>query len=160
MSDMDLSEQLNEIEYSIWCEKLQENITFDSFVTEEDIEMFDLTTLASYLGISNKNIVDWFNNNIDILHMIDTILTDEHFEDDDLLSISENTIIKLEDNWFVNMNVLVEYLRTVNLPLMHEILVQVMFDKNTIEDEEDDDDEFDDDTDDDEDEDDDYSASE
>ena len=89
--------------------------------------------------------------------MIDTILTDEHFEDDDLLSISENTIIKLDDNWFVNMNVLVEYLRTINLPLMHEILIQVMFDKNTIEDEDDDDD---DDTDDDEDDDDDYSASE
>lgn len=138
---------MSDIEYSIWCEKLQENISFNSIINDENIEMFDVTTIASYFEYSNKNIVEWFNNHIDILHLIDSVITGDEIDDNtELLSISENTIIKIDDNWFVNMNVLVEYLRTINMQIMHEILAQVMFDKvaNDIEDDEDNSDDYED----------------
>lgn len=121
---------MSDIEYSVWCEKLQEKIEFDSTTTDDHVEMFNVTTIAGYFGYSNKNIVDWFNNHMDTLHLIDSIITgDDIDENEELLSISENTIIKIDDEWFVNMNVLVEYLRTVDMHIIHEIIAQVMYDK-------------------------------
>lgn len=136
---------MSDIEYSVWCEKLQEKIEFDSTTTDDHVEMFNVTTIAGYFGYSNKNIVDWFNNHMDTLHLIDSIITgDDIDENEELLSISENTIIKIDDEWFVNMNVLVEYLRTVDMHIIHEIIAQVMYDKAVADLEEDSDEDLDD----------------
>lgn len=116
-------------EYSIWCEKLQKNIKFDSFITVT-VEMFNITTIANYFGYTNKNIVDWFNTNIDTLHIIDSIITEDELDDsEELLSISDFTINKVEDQWYVNINVLIEYLRDISFTFMCEFVTQFMFDK-------------------------------
>ena len=81
--------------YTIWCEKLQEDIEFDSFINDANIEMFNLTTIAKQFNYTNKNIVDWFNMNISTLNIIDSIITEEELNDnEELLCISDNTIIK------------------------------------------------------------------
>lgn len=117
-------------EYSIWCEKLQKDIKFDSFITDNNVEMFNITTIANYFDYTNKNIVDWFNTNIDTLHIIDSIITEEEIDDsEELRSISDYTIIKDEDQWYVNMNVLIEYLREISFPFMCEFITQFTFDK-------------------------------
>lgn len=116
-------------EYSIWCEKLQKNIKFDSFITVS-VEMFNITAIANYFGYTNKNIVDWFNTNIDTLHIIDSIITEDELDDsEELLSISDFTINKIEDQWYVNINVLIEYLRDISFTFMCEFVTQFMFDK-------------------------------
>ena len=116
-------------EYSIWCEKLQKNIKFDSFITVT-VEMFNITAIANYFGYTNKNIVDWFNTNIDTLHIIDSIITEDEIDDsEELLSISDFTINKIEDQWYVNINVLIEYLRDISFTFMCEFVTQFMFDK-------------------------------
>ena len=98
--------------YTIWCEKLQEDIEFDSFINDANIEMFNLTTIAKQFNYTNKNIVDWFNMNISTLNIIDSIITEEELNDnEELLCISDNTIIKNNSEWYVNFNVLIEYLR-------------------------------------------------
>lgn len=116
--------------YTIWCEKLQEDIEFDSFINDANIEMFNLTTIAKQFNYTNKNIVDWFNMNISTLNIIDSIITEEELNDnEELLCISDNTIIKNNSEWYVNFNVLIEYLRKINFSFMNEVIIQIMFDK-------------------------------
>lgn len=125
-------------DYSIYCEDINCNIDFDSFITDDNVEMFNLTTIAKQFDYNNKNIVDWFNLNISNLHVIDNIIMEcEHCDDDELISISDNTIIKIEGEWYVNFNVLIEYLRNVDYAFMNEVIYQVMFDKAVMELEED-----------------------
>lgn len=116
--------------YTIWCEKLQEDIEFDSFINDANIEMFNLTTIAKQFNYTNKNIVDWFNMNISTLNIIDSIITEEELNDnEELLCISDNTIIKNNSEWYVNFNVLIEYLRKINFSFMNEVIIQIMVDK-------------------------------
>lgn len=116
--------------YTIWCEKLQEDIEFDSFINDANIEMFNLTTIAKQFNYTNKNIVDWFNMNISTLNNIDSIITEEELNDnEELLCISDNTIIKNNSEWYVNFNVLIEYLRKINFSFMNEVIIQIMIDK-------------------------------
>lgn len=116
--------------YIIWCEKLQEDIEFDSFINDANIEMFNLTTIAKQFNYTNKNIVDWFNMNISTLNIIDSIITEEELNDnEELLCISDNTIIKNNSEWYVNFNVLIEYLRKINFTFMNEVIIQIMIDK-------------------------------
>ena len=116
--------------YTIWCEKLQEDIEFDSFINDANIEMFNLTTIAKQFNYTNKNIIDWFNMNISTLNIIDSIITEEELNDnEELLCISDNTIIKNNSEWYVNFNVLIEYLRKINFSFMNEVIIQIMIDK-------------------------------
>ena len=116
--------------YTIWCEKLQEDIEFDSFINDANIEIFNLTTIAKQFNYTNKNIVDWFNMNISTLNIIDSIITEEELNDnEELLCISDNTIIKNNSEWYVNFNVLIEYLRKINFSFMNEVIIQIMIDK-------------------------------
>lgn len=116
--------------YTIWCEKLQEDIEFDSFINDANIEMFNLTTIAKQFNYTNKNIVDWFNMNISTLNIIDSIITEEELNDnEELLCISDNTIIKNNSEWYVNFNVLIEYLRKISFTFMNEVIIQIMIDK-------------------------------
>ena len=116
--------------YTIWCEKLQEDIEFDSFINDANIEMFNLTTIAKQFNYTNKNIVDWFNMNISTLNIIDSLITEEELNDnEELLCISDNTIIKNNSEWYVNFNVLIEYLRKINFSFMNEVIIQIMIDK-------------------------------
>ena len=116
--------------YTIWCEKLQDDIEFDSFINDANIEMFNLTTIAKQFNYTNKNIVDWFNMNISTLNIIDSIITEEELNDnEELLCISDNTIIKNNSEWYVNFNVLIEYLRKISFTFMNEVIIQIMIDK-------------------------------
>ena len=117
-------------EYSIWCDSIKEHINFNSEMIG-DVEMFDLTEILSHFDQSNEDIVRWFTKHIDLLHMIDSIVTDDEISDDpELLSISEGTIICMDNEWYVNINVLFEYLRDVNIAFAHEILAQAMFNRD------------------------------
>lgn len=117
-------------EYTIWCEKLQIYIEFDSFINDDNIEMFNLTAIANQFDYTNKNIVDWFNMNISTLNFIDSIISEEDLNNnDELINISEKTIIKYEGEWYVNFNVLIEYLRKINFSFMNEVIIQIMIDK-------------------------------
>lgn len=117
-------------EYTIWCEKLQVYIEFDSFINDDNIEMFNLTAIANQFDYTNKNIVDWFNMNISTLNFIDSIISEEDLNNnDELINISEKTIIKYEGEWYVNFNVLIEYLRKISFSFMIEFITQIMFDK-------------------------------
>lgn len=116
-------------DFTIYCDSLQKDVSFTSEIID-DIEMFDLTTILSYFDKSNNDIVKWFADNMDHLHMIDSIITDEDISDDpELLSISDSTIRKIDNHWFVNINTLLEYLRSIDLQFAHQILAQVMFNK-------------------------------
>lgn len=116
-------------DFTIYCDSLQKDVSFTSEIMD-DVEMFDLTTILSYFNKSNNDIVKWFADNMDHLHMIDSIITDEDISDDpELLSISDSTIRKIDNHWFVNINTLLEYLRSVDLQFAHQILAQVMFNK-------------------------------
>lgn len=117
-------------EYSIWCESIKKHINFNSEIIG-DVEMFDLTTILSHFDQSNEDIVRWFTKHIDLLHMIDSIVTDDEISDDpELLSISEGTIICIDQDWYVNINVLIEYLRDIDNAFAHEILAQAMFNRD------------------------------
>ena len=88
--------------------------------------MFNLTTIAKQFNYTNKNIVDWFNMNISTLNIIDSIITEEELNDnEELLCISDNTIIKNNSEWYVNFNVLIEYLRKINFSFMNEVIIQI-----------------------------------
>lgn len=116
-------------DFTIYCDSLQKDVSFTSEIMD-DIEMFDLTTILSYFNKSNNDIVKWFADNMDHLHMIDSIITDEDISDDpELLSISDSTIRKIDNHWFVNINTLLEYLRSIDMQFAHQILAQVMFNK-------------------------------
>lgn len=116
-------------DFTIYCDSLQKDVSFTSEIID-DIEMFDLTTILSYFDKSNNDIVKWFADNMDHLHMIDSIITDEDISDDpELLSISDSTIRKIDNHWFVNINILLEYLRSIDMQFAHQILAQVMFNK-------------------------------
>lgn len=116
-------------DFTIYCDSLQKDVSFTSEIMD-DIEMFDLTTILSYFDKSNNDIVKWFADNMDHLHMIDSIITDEDISDDpELLSISDSTIRKIDNHWFVNINILLEYLRSIDMQFAHQILAQVMFNK-------------------------------
>lgn len=117
-------------EYSIWCDSIKDHINFNSEMIG-DVEMFDLTAILSHFDQSNEDIVRWFTKHIDLLHIIDSIITDDEISDDpELLSISEGTIICMDNEWYVNINVLFEYLRDVNIAFAHEILAQAMFNRD------------------------------
>ena len=91
-------------EYSIWCDSIKEHINFNSEMIG-DVEMFDLTAILSHFDQSNEDIVRWFTKHIDLLHIIDSIITDDEISDDpELLSISEGTIICMDNEWYVNIN--------------------------------------------------------
>lgn len=116
-------------DFTIYCDSLQKDVSFTSEIMD-DVEMFDLTTILSYFNQTNNDIVTWFAEHMDHLHMIDSIITDEDISDDpELLSISDSTIRKIDNHWFVNINTLIEYLRSVDLQFAHQILAQVMFNK-------------------------------
>lgn len=116
-------------EYSIWYRREQKDIKFNSFITDNNVEMFNITTIAKYFGYNNKYTVDWFNRNIDTLHIIDSIVTEGEIDDsEELRSISDDTIIKDEGQWYVNINVLIEYLNDISFPFLCELIRQ-MFDK-------------------------------
>lgn len=116
-------------EYSIWCNSINKHINFNSEMIE-DVEMFDLTTILSHFDQSNEDIVRWFTKHIDLLHVIDSIVTDEISDDPELLSISEGTIICMDNKWYVNINVLFEYIRDIDIAFAHEILAQAMFNRD------------------------------
>ena len=117
-------------EYSIWCDSIKKHINFNSEMIG-DIEMFDITTILSHFDQTNDDIVNWMSDHIDLLHMIDNIVTDDDVCDhNDILSVSEGTIIYIDQNWYVNINVLVEYLRSVNMAFAHEVLAQAMFNRD------------------------------
>lgn len=123
------------MDYSVWCETLNKYIEFSSEILSSDIELFNLTSIMEqYLeqhGV-NQNITTWLNKNIDLLHIIDHIVTGDDLNDDsNLLSISDGTILKIDKYWYVNMNVLVEYLAKIDMMFMHEFLAQVMSDRVT-----------------------------
>ena len=116
-------------DFNIYCDSLQKEVSFMSEIMD-DIEMFDLTTILSYFDQTNNDIVAWFTEHIDYLHMIDSIITDEDIcNDPELLSISDSTIRKIDNHWYVNINILLEYLRSVDMQFSHQILAQVMFNK-------------------------------
>lgn len=116
-------------DFAIYCDSLQKVVSFTSEIMN-DVEMFDLTAILSYFGKTNSDIVRWFTENIDHLHIIDSIITDEEISNDpELLSISGSTIYKFNHHWFVNINTLLEYLRSIDLQFAHQILAQVMFNK-------------------------------
>lgn len=117
-------------EYSIWCDSIKKHINFNSEMIG-DIEMFDITTILSHFDQTNDDIVNWMSDHIDLLHMIDNIVTDDDVcDDNDILSVSEGTIVCIDQNWYVNINVLVEYLRSVNMAFAHEVLAQTMFNRD------------------------------
>lgn len=117
-------------EYSIWCDSIKKHINFNSEMIG-DIEMFDITTILSHFDQTNDDIVNWMSDHIDLLHMIDNIVTDDDVcDDNDILSVSEGTIVCIDQNWYVNINVLVEYLRSVNMAFAHEVLAQAMFNRD------------------------------
>lgn len=116
-------------EYSIWCDSIKKHINFNSEMIG-DVEMFDLTTILSHFDQSNEDIVRWFTKHIDLLHVIDSIVTDEISDDPELLSISEGTIICMDNEWYVNINVLFEYIRDIDIAFAHEILAQAMFNRD------------------------------
>ena len=109
-------------QYSIWCDNLNEFVKFDSTVIL-DVEVFDLTTIVKYYKQTNKDIDNWLNNHNDLLHMIENVTTgcDNN--------ISERTIIKLKDNWYVNENVLIEYLYDIDVRFMHEVISQLSYNR-------------------------------
>lgn len=125
MSFSDCDTENTTVDYTIWCEKLDKEIMFTSDIID-NTEMFDLTTLASYFDINNNDINKWFTKNINLLCMIDRII---HGEDENvemkLSNVSDSTIIKFVDKWLVNIHVLFEFIRIIDLELAHEILFQV-----------------------------------
>ena len=125
-SDCDIENTI--VDYTIWCEKLDKEIMFTSDIID-NTEMFDLTTIASYFDINNNDITKWFTKNINLLYIIDkiTIGEDDNVEMK-LNNVSDSTIIKFDDKWFVNIHVLFEFIRIIDLELAHEILFQVIND--------------------------------
>ena len=120
----------NDARYSIWCDNLQDFINFDSTIMPNDVEVFDLTTIAEYFDQTNDDIVRWFTKHIDLLHMIDSVTTGCDIDSNpNLLSISEKTITKFIHNWFVNENVLISYLQDIDLRFMHEVISQLSYNR-------------------------------
>ena len=120
----------NDARYSVWCDNLQDFITFDSTIMPNDVEVFDLTTIAEYFNQTNDDIVRWFTEHIDLLHIIDSVTTGCDIDSNpNLLSISEKTITKFIHNWFVNENVLIAYLQDIDLRFMHEVISQLSYNR-------------------------------
>ena len=120
----------NDARYSVWCDNLQDFVTFDSTIMPNDVEVFDLTTIAEYFNQTNDDIVRWFTKHIDLLHMIDSVTTGCDVDiDPNIWSVSEKTITKFIHNWFVNENVLIAYLQDVDLRFMHEVISQLSYNR-------------------------------
>lgn len=120
----------NDTTYGIWCDDLQKYINFDSTVMSNDVEMFDLTTIVKYFNQTNEDIVSWFTENINLLHLIDSVTTGCDIDTNQhIWSISEKTITKFRHNWFVNENVLISYLQEVDLRFMHEVISQLSYNR-------------------------------
>ena len=120
----------NDTTYGIWCDDLQKYINFDSTIMSNDVEMFDLTTIVKYFNQTNEDIVSWFTENINLLHLIDSVTTGCDIDTNQhIWSISEKTITKFRHNWFVNENVLISYLQEVDLRFMHEVISQLSYNR-------------------------------
>lgn len=120
----------NDTTYGVWCDDLQKYINFDSTIMANDVEMFDLTTIVKYFNLTNEDIVSWFTENIDLLHLIDSVTTGCDIDTNQhIWSISEKTITKFRHNWFVNENVLISYLQGVDLRFMHEVISQLSYNR-------------------------------
>lgn len=120
----------NDTQYSVWCDNLRDFVTFDSTIMPNDVEVFDLTTIAEYFNQTNEDIVRWFTKHIDLLHLIDSVTTGCDINSNpNLLSISEKTITKFRHNLFVNENVLIAYLQDIDLRFMHEVISQLSYNR-------------------------------
>lgn len=116
--------------YSVWCDFLREFIEFDSIIMPDNVELFNITAIAEYFNQDNKELKLWFKNNVDILQVIDSVTTGcEEIRRPRLVDISEKTINRIMDNWYVNENVLIEYLRVIDIRFMHEIVSQLSYDR-------------------------------
>ena len=101
----------NDQTYSVWCDYLQEFIEFDSITMPDNVELFNITAIAEYFNQDNKELTLWFEDNVDILQVIDSVTTGcDVKEVPKLVDISEKTINKVVNNWYVNEGVLIEYL--------------------------------------------------
>ena len=120
----------NDQMYSIWSDFLQEFIEFDSITMPDNVELFNITTIAEYFNQDNKELRLWFEDNVDILQIIDSVTTGcDMIERPKLVDISEKTINKIMNNWYVNENVLIEYLRVIDIRFMHEVVSQLSYDR-------------------------------
>lgn len=120
----------NDQMYSIWCDFLQEFIEFDSITMPDNVELFNITTIAEYFNQDNKELRLWFEDNVDILQIIDSVTTGcDMIEVPKLVDISEKTINKVVNNWYVNEGVLIEYLRVIDIRFMHEVVSQLSYDR-------------------------------
>lgn len=120
----------NDQTYSVWCDYLQEFIEFDSITMPDNVELFNITTIAEYFNQDNKELTLWFEDNVDILQVIDSVTTGcDVKEIPKLVDISEKTINKVVNNWYVNEGVLIEYLRVIDIRFMHELVSQLSYDR-------------------------------
>lgn len=120
----------NDQTYSVWCDYLQEFIEFDSITMPDNVELFNITTIAEYFNQDNKELTLWFEDNVDILQVIDSVTTGcDVKEVPKLVDISEKTINKVVNNWYVNEGVLIEYLRVIDIRFMHELVSQLSYDR-------------------------------
>lgn len=120
----------NDQTYSVWCDYLQEFIEFDSITMPDNVELFNITAIAEYFNQDNKELTLWFEDNVDILQVIDSVTTGcDVKEVPKLVDISEKTINKVVNNWYVNEGVLIEYLRVIDIRFMHELVSQLSYDR-------------------------------
>lgn len=116
--------------YNVWCDYLQEFIEFDAIIMTDNVELFNITAIAEYFNQDNKELTLWFEDNVDILNIIDSVTTGcDVKEVPTLLDISEKTINKVVNNWYVNEGVLIEYLRVIDIRFMHELVSQLSYDR-------------------------------
>lgn len=110
------------VEFCIYSDILDKEVCFTSHVIFDN-EMFDLTTLASYYGKSNSDIVKWFNSNLSTLKIIDTIITGDVYDDNThLQNLSDDSLIKINDMWYVNLQILIEFLFNIDKKVLYELI--------------------------------------
>ena len=118
----------NDQSYSVWCDYLHEFIEFDSVIMPDNVELFNITAIAEYFNQDNKELKLWFEDNVDILQIIDSVTTGcDVIKMPRLIDISEKTMNKIMNNWYVNENVLIEYLRVIDIRFMHELVSQLSY---------------------------------
>lgn len=110
------------VEFCIYSDILDKEVCFTSHVIFDN-EMFDLTTLASYYGKSNSDIVKWFNSNLSTLKTIDTIITGDIWDDNTRLQdLSDDSLVKINDIWYVNLQIVIEFLFNIDKKVMYALL--------------------------------------
>lgn len=110
------------VEFCIYSDILDKEVCFTSHVIFDN-EMFDLTTLASYYGKSNSDIVKWFNSNLSTLKIIDTIITGDVYNDNThLQNLSDDSLIKINDIWYVNLQIVIEFLFNIDKKVLYELI--------------------------------------